>query len=94
MARAPGERWDCEGCGEPLVGARSKIGKVLPITVAPKDNGNVLLHRVHEPEGPSGEMVVCAWVLAGDTLGKARDNGVELRLNHFADCARAEDFKR
>lgn len=86
MKREPGQRWNCEGCAAPLVGARSKNGKVSPITVEPKDNGNVLLHR------RAGE--ITAWVLGGDTLEKARENGVELRLNHFADCPQREQFER
>lgn len=81
--REPGERWTCE-CGKPLVGARSKNGKVSPINVEPSEDGNVLLHK------RAGE--VSAWVLAGDTLAKAREAGVELRLNHWADCPMRDEY--
>lgn len=85
MKRDPGQRWTCE-CGVPLVGARTKNGKVSPITVEPSPDGNVLLHK------RAGE--VNAWVLAGDVLDKARENGVELRLNHFADCPNSSRYRR
>lgn len=40
MKREPGQRWECE-CGQELVGAVTINGKVAPITVDPKPNGNV-----------------------------------------------------
>lgn len=94
----PGEQRPCEACGEELIGARTRTGKVAPITVQHYEDGNVLLHRVHErTEGiagvPHGIKVVCAWVLAGDTLEKARENGVELRRNHFYGCPDAQRFR-
>lgn len=85
--RRPGERWSCEGCSEALIGAQTREGKVAPITVAAYDDGNVILHRV------GAEKVVTAWTLGGDTLKKAKDNGVELRRNHFFGCPAAERFR-
>lgn len=89
MKRHAGERWPCEGCGEELVGALNpSTDKVSPITVAPYDDGNVLLHRHTDNPG-----AVLAWTLGGDVLAKARANSVELRRNHFFGCPQAARFK-
>src|SRR4051794_8147714 len=46
--REAGERWQCT-CGAQVVGAaHADTGKVGPITVAAKDNGNVLVYRDRE----------------------------------------------
>lgn len=77
-SRTAGERWTCV-CGEELVGALTINQKVAPVTLRCKDNGNVWLGR--NSEG----VVICA-TLGGPLLDKARDVGVTLHLNHFADC--------
>jgi hypothetical protein len=83
-----GERRPCAACGTQIVGALTVNDRVAPITVDPHEDGNVLLHRhAADPK------VVRAWVLGGDALQKARDNGVELRRNHFMDCAHADRFR-
>jgi hypothetical protein len=87
--RTAGERWNCEGCQTELVGALNpNTGKVAPITVAPHEDGNVLLHR--HVENPTE---VLAWTLGGACLEKARAAGVQLRRNHFMDCREAARFR-
>ncbi len=85
--RSPGDRWDCEACGEPLVGALTINKKVAPIELAIADAGNVWLGR-----SKSGE-VICA-TLGGPLLEKAREVGIALHLNHFAYCPQRERFAR
>lgn len=88
-ARQAGQRWECEACGEPLIGALGRSGRIAPITVAPYDDGNVLLHNRID----GSNRIVCSWVLAGDTLAKARENDVQLRRNHFMSCPHADRFR-
>lgn len=78
----------CEACGQRLVWAHhAKTKKPAPITAEPRDNGNALLYRAW----PDGETT---YVVFPPTLaGLVRSAGVPLRLNHFADCPKAERFK-
>lgn len=89
MSLALGAQRDCEACGERLVGA-AKPGerKVAPITVAPKETGNVLLWR--DPDGTP------RYAIVGHerTREYLRALDVPLRLNHFADCPKARRFRR
>lgn len=117
-AREPGERWACE-CGQELIGAMTINGKVAPITLDPKDNGNVWLGRAASrwwlhghgevdpgqgalpiatvepalPDRTPARMVICA-VLGGPLLEKAREHGMGLHLNHFADCPARGRYQR
>jgi hypothetical protein len=93
MARKQGERWNCEACGEALVGALTINGKVAPVEVLDKPNGNVWLGRRSTPEGPDFTEVRCA-TLSGPLLEKAREAGISLHLNHFAYCPERERFAR
>jgi hypothetical protein len=81
----------CKGCGAALVWALTRDGKPAPITKAPKDTGNVLLFVA---PGPTGERVVQCRTFAGFALDELREQGVPLRLNHFADCPDREQFAR
>lgn len=78
--RAAGERWTCT-CGAPLLGAmHPDTEKVAPITVAEKDDGNVLVYGNREGVlcyRPVRDEAALAWL---------RKSKVPLRLNHFADC--------
>jgi hypothetical protein len=82
---AQGEKRDCVACGKPLIGARTKDGAVAPITLDVQVKGNVLLFQ--SSVGIEGR------VFAGDVLDKLKEQGVPLRLNHFADCPDAERFR-
>lgn len=89
MARKPGERWDCEACGEPLVGAQSSSNpkSVMPIKLEPAENGNVLLQQ------KGG--VLTAFVFGNVVVrGALQDAGVVMRISHFADCPAKERFQR
>jgi hypothetical protein len=77
----------CRACKAPLIWAITKDGKRAPITREPKPDGNVLVFRTVTP-GP-----VQARVFAGLALDELREQGVPLRLNHFADCPNREDFQ-
>lgn len=80
-----GEQRECESCGEPLVFARTKEGNIAPITLRPKATGNVLLFR-------AGGVVECR-VLPKDINEALSLIGVPKRLNHFADCPGASEFR-
>jgi hypothetical protein len=78
----------CRACGIPLLWALSPNGKACPLVPDPSDDGNVL---VLAPRGLSKPLAV---VLSGELLQEARDAGVKLRLNHFANCPKRERFRR
>jgi hypothetical protein len=89
MSLAPGERRPCTACGTEIIGARSASNPkmVLPVVVEPHPNGNVLLQQ------KDGELV--GFVFGNAVVRTAlQEAGVVMRLNHFADCAQAETFRR
>lgn len=85
MKRHAGETWSCEACHTALIGARTKDGKVAPITFNVQSSGNVLLFK-------SSVGIECR-TFAGGMLDGLRDQQVPLRLNHFADCPSRDSFK-
>jgi hypothetical protein len=91
----PGERKPCAACGVPLVGALTIKGKVAPIEVASREDGNVWLglKAPRAQDDPGDSVVVCA-TLAGALLEKAREVGIALHMNHFATCPDRDRFKR
>lgn len=78
MARRAGERWECEGCGQALVGALTINHKVAPVEMATREDGNVWLGR------RSDGTVICA-TLSGLLIEEARRVGIALRRNHWSD---------
>lgn len=89
MSLAPGERRPCSACGVPIVGARSSSNpaNVLPVVVEPAANGNVLIQQV--------DGVLTAFVFGNAVVRSAlQEKGVQMRLNHFADCPQAGTFER
>jgi hypothetical protein len=86
---APGERRACHACGKPIVGARSSSNpaSVLPVVVDPVENGNVLIQQV--------DGVLTAFVVGNPVVrGALQDMGVQMRLNHYANCTDPERFRR
>jgi hypothetical protein len=86
MKLEQGQRKKCEACGADLIGARTKDGKIAPITEHSQYNGNVLLFK-------SAGGIECR-TFAGATLEKLHEQTVPLRLNHFANCPHKERFER
>lgn len=86
--RKPGERWECEACGEPLVGAASTSSdSTLPVQVAPVENGNVLLQQK--------DGTLTGFVFGNAVVrGALQDAGVVMRVNHFSNCPGRERFER
>lgn len=82
----------CKGCGAALVWALTAAGKPAPITKEPKPDGNVLLFVAPSPV--DGTRAIHCRTLAGLVLDGLREQGVPLRLNHFADCPAREQFAR
>ena len=78
----------CRGCGAEIVWAITLDAKRAPIVKAPSPDGNVLIFR-HPAMG-----TIQARTFAGFALDELRDQGVPLRLNHFADCPAAASFAR
>jgi hypothetical protein len=90
MSLAPGERRACHACGTEIVGARSASNpaNVLPVVLEPNaEKGNVLIQQI--------DGTLTAFVFGNAVVrGALRDAGVQLRLNHFADCPQAAGFRR
>lgn len=82
-----GGRRPCRACGAELVFALTPTGSAAPVTMEPRDHGNVLLFR-----GLEGEMR-CAQLDPG-IAATLKSQGVPLRLNHFADCPERDRFKK
>ena len=78
----------CSACGAHMIWAISPAGARSPIDYAPSEKGNVLLLS------PTDLGQVLAVVLTKDGLDLARERGIPLRLNHFASCPNAEEFRR
>lgn len=93
MPRRNGERWLCS-CGALLVSAETKAGREAPITVEPKPDGNVLLFRSPDRVVAETRKLVLECRNLGDaaTVAYLREQGVPLRLNHFADCPDKEHY--
>lgn len=86
-----GERRNCSACGVPCVGAKSKHGSVGPIELEPNANGNVLLFK-----GSDGELRYAVLPRKHDDPVRrfVLEHFMPLRMNHFATCPRAEEFRR
>lgn len=78
----------CTACNCELIWAVTPSGKRAPINLERDPNGNVLVLQ------PRNLGQVLAVTLSGESLKLAREQGLPLHLNHFADCIAAEDFKR
>jgi hypothetical protein len=89
MSLAPGERRACHACGVAIIGARSASNRanVMPVVVEPHPKGNVLIQQ------QDGELVGFVFG-AGIALDALREKGVAMRVNHFADCSGAAQFRR
>jgi hypothetical protein len=74
----------CEACQKPLVWAVTKTGRTAPVELDPHPEGNVLVFRVES-------RIECR-TAAGFALDWLREQGVPLRLNHFASCPQADRF--
>lgn len=85
MSLQVNERRACQGCGEEIVGARTINGRVAPITVKAYDQGNVWLGK------REGDLI--AATLGGPLIEKAKESGIELHLNHFANCPEKGRFQ-
>jgi hypothetical protein len=83
-----GDIRECRACGQELVFARTKDGKLAPITLNAKPGGNVLVFKSFDG------LVECRSFAAGPGMDALREQAVPLRLNHFADCPRADEFKK
>lgn len=89
MSLSPGERRPCSACGTEIIGARSASNpkNTMPVVVEPNANGNVLLQQK--------DGVLTGFVFGDPVVrGALQDAGVVMRVNHFADCAGAEKFRR
>ncbi len=75
----------CRACGEPIYQVvYPKTGRRAPIEVAPSSNGNILLDEEADTYR----------ILGGADLEEARERGLPLHKNHFADCPGAALFHR
>lgn len=81
----------CEACGTLMIGATTKNGKVAPIEINPSPAGNTLLFKA--PSAVDGNPETHCRTFAGFALGELQEQGVPMRLNHFASCPAAANFK-
>ena len=83
--REAGEQWNCAACQQLLVGATTVNDRVAPIEVAVNPNGNCILFRRF------GEIRVAT--VPPDKMDWVKEQGFELRRNHFQGCPKAERFR-
>lgn len=89
---APGQRKACDACGTMIVGALTRDGEVMPVEMDPSPVGTVLVFR---GEGPgTGAATIHCRTFSGFALGELLEQGVPLRLSHFATCPQADSFRR
>lgn len=73
----------CRSCGAPVLWARTRAGKAMPLDAAPTADGNVALLGTNGCE-----------VLAGQSLAAARAEHRELYLTHYATCPQADAWRK
>lgn len=76
-----------ETCQAPIIWARTKTGKLMPVDAEPSPDGNV---RVFEVQGN-----VHARVVTDEEAERMRRDplAVPLRTSHFVTCQRAADWR-
>lgn len=81
----------CGSCGARIVWARSSRGKPMPVDVEPCVDGNVVLMREGDPDGPTAERGELRVVVLGplDVLTAEQ----ALRKAHFATCPQADQWR-
>jgi hypothetical protein len=74
------ERYRTEECQAPIIWARTKNGRTMPVDAEPSEAGNV---RVYEVQG-----FVHAHVVTDEEAERMRRDplAVKLRTSHFATC--------
>lgn len=92
--RRNGERWTCT-CGAQLISAETKAGREAPIRIDSTEDGNVLLFRSADRvvEETGRPVLECRNLGRAEVVAYLREQGVPLRLNHFADCPDRERFE-
>lgn len=79
----------CRACDTAIMWTLSPSGKRTPVTITGEgEAGNVLLLKTAYLDSP------LAVVLSGEALERARAQGAQLMLNHFANCPEAAQFRR
>jgi len=78
----------CRACGAQVVWTITPQGNRAPINYHPADNGTIL---VMSPHGYGERLSI---VLSGPALERARAHALPLHTSHFADCPKAEEFRR
>lgn len=87
MKRKSGERWDCEACGKPLIGAAHvKTGSIAPIEQEPSEGAHILMFVK--------DGVVSYTMLPAVIREHLEFVGVPLRMSHFATCPHADRFRK
>ena len=76
----------CRACHAPIFWAITDKGRRIPLNVAPRRDGNVLISR------RGG--VTHASVLSRVQAAGARASGKDTYTSHFADCPRASTFRK
>jgi hypothetical protein len=90
---APGQIKACEACGVKMLGCLTRDGKVAPIEHDASEIGTVLIFRKAAPErGYEDPVAQCRTFGDGMALMELREQGVPMRLNHFASCPEAARF--
>lgn len=77
----------CRSCAAKIIWTVTPSGAKAPIDQEPTEDGNVLLLA------PTGLPETLAVTLSGDALLTAQQSHLRLRLNHFASCPNADEYK-
>lgn len=79
-----GEPAHCRSCGAEIAWATTPGNSLIPLDNAPRDTGNLAVHR-----NPRGDLI--ARPLTGGALPEAHE---KLGISHFATCPNAAGHRR
>ena len=74
----------CRSCTQPVIWAKTKTGKRMPVNAEPSEDGNIRLARING--GPYADVLSPARLAAGTQE--------PLRTSHFVTCPDAPAWRR
>lgn len=84
--KQPGTK--CRSCGSEIVWTRTSLGRLMPMDVSPREDGQFYLFR-------RPDHVVCLHVGSEDRLASiAKERGDKRYSSHFSTCPDADQHRR
>ncbi len=77
----------CRSCNAPVIWARTRKGKAMPVDRLPTVKGNIQLV-------PQRGGAALAHVLTKGELEAARAEGETLHMSHYASCPQGRNWRR